>query len=138
MESSTSNDSLMAPRSYISIEIPISLFHMSFDVLNTVKKSPVSCVNFIVDFIDLLSIGSTSLAFDLKRTDTLVEAFHTPSYLCMGPSYRYISAHMTDTIGKGILYEDDDERIKLTDQDDSQVIKEYRMYLIGKVLNPMK
>ncbi|KAG5375342.1 hypothetical protein IGI04_039938 [Brassica rapa subsp. trilocularis] len=48
------------------------------------------------------------------------------------------SAHMADLKGKGILYEDDDEPIKLTEQDDSQVIKEFRMSLIGKVLNPKK
>ncbi|XP_048598077.1 uncharacterized protein LOC125578961 [Brassica napus] len=45
---------------------------------------------------------------------------------------------MADLKGKGILYEDDDEPIKLTEQDDSQVIKEFRMSLIGKVLNPKK
>ncbi|KAF3548307.1 hypothetical protein DY000_02008667 [Brassica cretica] len=48
------------------------------------------------------------------------------------------SAHMADLTGKGILYEDDDEPIKLTEQDDSQVIKEFRMSPIGKVLNPKK
>ncbi|CAN7029900.1 unnamed protein product, partial [Brassica oleracea var. botrytis] len=37
-----------------------------------------------------------------------------------------------------ILYEDDDEPIKLTEQDDTQVIKEFRMSLIGKVLNLKK
>ncbi|KAH0862874.1 LOW QUALITY PROTEIN: hypothetical protein HID58_080085, partial [Brassica napus] len=41
-------------------------------------------------------------------------------------------------IGKGILYEDDDEPIKLLDQDYSNVIKEYHMSLIGKILNPKK
>ena len=42
---------------------------------------------------------------------------------------------MVDLKGKGILYEDDDEPIKLSDQDDSEVINEYRMSLIRKVLN---
>ena len=45
---------------------------------------------------------------------------------------------MVDLKGKGILYEDNDEPIKLSDHDDSQVINEYRMSLIGKVLNPKK
>ena len=45
---------------------------------------------------------------------------------------------MADLKGKGILYEDDDEPIRLTDQDGSQVIKEFRMSLIGKVLNAKK
>lgn len=45
---------------------------------------------------------------------------------------------MVDLKGKGILYEDDDDPIKLTDQDDSQIIKEYLMSLIGKILNPKK
>ena len=45
---------------------------------------------------------------------------------------------MVDIKGKGILYEDDDAPIKLTDQDDSHVTKEYHLSLIGKVLNPKK
>ncbi|KAG2328398.1 hypothetical protein Bca52824_011126 [Brassica carinata] len=40
--------------------------------------------------------------------------------------------------GKGILYEDDDDPIKLTDQDDSLVNTEYHLSLIGKILNPKK
>ncbi|KAF8077311.1 hypothetical protein N665_1047s0010 [Sinapis alba] len=54
----------------------------------------------------------------------------------MGSSAGYKSAHMADIKGKGILYEDDDETIQLTNHDDSQVIKEFHMSLIGKVLNP--
>ena len=53
----------------------------------------------------------------------------------MGSLYRAKSTHMVDLKGKGILYEDDDEPIKLSDQDDSEVINEYRMSLIRKVLN---
>ncbi|WZZ70815.1 hypothetical protein YC2023_082185 [Brassica napus] len=49
-----------------------------------------------------------------------------------------MSAHMAYIKGKGILYEDDDEPIKLTDQDDSHVIKEYHLSLIGKVSNLKK
>ncbi|KAF8080166.1 hypothetical protein N665_0970s0002 [Sinapis alba] len=45
---------------------------------------------------------------------------------------------MIDIKGKGILYEDDNEPTKLTDQDDAHVIKEYCMSLIGKVLNLKK
>ncbi|KAF3609569.1 hypothetical protein DY000_02049310 [Brassica cretica] len=56
----------------------------------------------------------------------------------MGSSYRSKSAHMADIKGKGILYEDDDAPIKLTDQDDSHVTKEYYLSLIGKVFNPKK
>ncbi|KAL0771825.1 hypothetical protein Bca101_036976 [Brassica carinata] len=40
--------------------------------------------------------------------------------------------------GKGILYEDDDEPIKLTDHDISQNIDEFKLSLIGKILNPKK
>lgn len=54
----------------------------------------------------------------------------------MGPSHRLTSAHMADVKGKGILYEDDDEPIKLTDREGSHVIKEFHLSLIGKVLNP--
>lgn len=56
----------------------------------------------------------------------------------MGSSFRPKSTHMADIKGKGILYEDDDEPIKLLDQDYSNVIKEYHMSLIGKILNPKK
>ena len=45
---------------------------------------------------------------------------------------------MADLKGKGILYEDDDEPIKLTEQDDVQVLKEFQMSLICKILNPKK
>ena len=48
------------------------------------------------------------------------------------------SAHQADIKGKGILYEDDDEPIKLVDRDDSFVIKEFGLSLIGKILNPKK
>ena len=45
---------------------------------------------------------------------------------------------MADVKGKGICYEDDDEPIQLTDQGDSPTIRDYRLSLIGKVLNPKK
>ncbi|KAG5410866.1 hypothetical protein IGI04_007185 [Brassica rapa subsp. trilocularis] len=61
-----------------------------------------------------------------------------PYYCRIGSSYRSKCSHMADIKGKGILYEDDDVPIKLTDQDDSHVTKEYRLSLIGKVLNPKK
>uniref|UniRef100_A0A0D3A928 Zinc knuckle CX2CX4HX4C domain-containing protein n=1 Tax=Brassica oleracea var. oleracea TaxID=109376 RepID=A0A0D3A928_BRAOL len=56
----------------------------------------------------------------------------------MGSSYRSKSTHMVDIKGKGILYEDDDEPIKLTDHDISQNIDEFKLSLIGKILNPKK
>ena len=56
----------------------------------------------------------------------------------MGSSYRSKSSHMADIKGKGILYEDDDEPIKLTDHDVSQNINEFKLSLIGKILNPKK
>ncbi|KAG2255664.1 hypothetical protein Bca52824_074958 [Brassica carinata] len=56
----------------------------------------------------------------------------------MGSFNRFRSAHQADIKGKGILYEDDDEPIKLVDRDDSFVIKEFGLSLIGKVLNPKK
>ncbi|RID45761.1 hypothetical protein BRARA_I02463, partial [Brassica rapa] len=45
---------------------------------------------------------------------------------------------MTDVKGKGICYERNDEPIQLTDQDDSPTIRDYRLSLIGKILNPKK
>ncbi|KAH0939027.1 hypothetical protein HID58_006488 [Brassica napus] len=56
----------------------------------------------------------------------------------MGSSYRSKSTHMVDIKGKGILYEDDDEPIKLTDHDTSKNIDEFKLSLIGKILNPKK
>ncbi|KAJ4902413.1 Uncharacterized protein Rs2_16364 [Raphanus sativus] len=56
----------------------------------------------------------------------------------MGSYARFKSAHTADIKGKGISYEDDDAPIQLTEQDEAFVIKEYRMSLIGKVLNPKK
>lgn len=45
----------------------------------------------------------------------------------------------TSNKGKGILIEeDDDEPILLPDQADEQLISEYRLSLIGKILNPKK
>lgn len=38
--------------------------------------------------------------------------------------------------GKGILIEDDEEPILLPDQADENLIREYSLSLIGKVLNP--
>ncbi|WZZ03171.1 hypothetical protein YC2023_089092 [Brassica napus] len=46
------------------------------------------------------------------------------------------SSHHADIKGKGILYEDDDAPIKLVDRDDSFVIKELGLTLIGKVTQP--
>ncbi|KAG2288405.1 hypothetical protein Bca52824_048009 [Brassica carinata] len=51
---------------------------------------------------------------------------------------RQLSAHMADIKGKHICYDHDDEPIQLTDEDDSPTIKDYRMSLIGKILNPKK
>ncbi|KAG2255606.1 hypothetical protein Bca52824_074900 [Brassica carinata] len=48
------------------------------------------------------------------------------------------STPMVDLRGKGILYEEDDEPIQLFDEDDAHTIREYRMSLIGKVLNLKK
>lgn len=45
---------------------------------------------------------------------------------------------MMDVKGKGILYEDDDAPIKLTDQDDFVLVNEFRLTLIGKILNQKK
>ncbi|KAF3605199.1 hypothetical protein DY000_02047650 [Brassica cretica] len=56
----------------------------------------------------------------------------------MGSSYHSKSTHMADIKGKEILYEDDDEPIKLTDHDVSQNINEFKLSLIGKILNPKK
>ncbi|RID49875.1 hypothetical protein BRARA_H00642, partial [Brassica rapa] len=56
----------------------------------------------------------------------------------MGSLNRMRSAHHADIKEKGILYEDDDEPIKLVDRDDSFVIKEFCLSLIGKILNPKK
>lgn len=55
----------------------------------------------------------------------------------MGSLNRFRSAHQADIKGKGVLYEDDDEPIKLVDRDDSFVIKEFGLSLIGKI-NPKK
>ncbi|KAL0730664.1 hypothetical protein Bca4012_026758 [Brassica carinata] len=48
------------------------------------------------------------------------------------------SAHMADVKGKGICYDDDDGPIQLTDRGDSPLIRDYRLSLIGKILNPKK
>ncbi|KAJ4889358.1 Uncharacterized protein Rs2_29106 [Raphanus sativus] len=56
----------------------------------------------------------------------------------MGSSGRFQSAHMADIKGKGILYEEGDEPIQLIDQDETQAINEFKMSLIGKILNPKK
>ncbi|KAL0731209.1 hypothetical protein Bca4012_027303 [Brassica carinata] len=56
----------------------------------------------------------------------------------MGSSSRHQSAHLAAIKGKGILYDDDDAPIKLTDQDDTQLINEFSLTLIGKILNPKK
>ena len=56
----------------------------------------------------------------------------------MVSSDRSRSSHMGDIEGKGILYEDDDAPIQLVEEDDAHTIRELRMSLIGKVLNPKK
>ncbi|KAG2298657.1 hypothetical protein Bca52824_035129 [Brassica carinata] len=48
------------------------------------------------------------------------------------------SAHMANIKGKGICYENVDEPILLTDQGGAPTIREYRLALIGKILNPKK
>ncbi|WZZ35636.1 hypothetical protein YC2023_019037 [Brassica napus] len=49
------------------------------------------------------------------------------------------SAHQADAKGKGIMYEDDDDApIKLLDRNDSYLIKEFGLSLIGKILNHRK
>lgn len=45
---------------------------------------------------------------------------------------------MADIKGKRILYEDEDAPIQLVDEDDVRTIPEFRMSLIGKILNPEK
>ncbi|KAF3513964.1 hypothetical protein F2Q69_00010079 [Brassica cretica] len=56
----------------------------------------------------------------------------------MGSTFHMKSAHQAALKGKGILYEDDDEPVKLVDRDDSFIIKEFGLTLIGKILNPKK
>ncbi|KAG2288872.1 hypothetical protein Bca52824_048476 [Brassica carinata] len=56
----------------------------------------------------------------------------------MGSFQRNKSSHWIDMKGKGILYDEDDEPIKLTDQDTPQNITEFHLSLIGKILNPKK
>ena len=56
----------------------------------------------------------------------------------MGSFNRFSSARMADKKGKGVLLEDEDEPIQLVDDEDPHTIREYRMSLIGKVLNPKK
>ena len=53
-------------------------------------------------------------------------------------THRLGSAHMADLKCKGIWYDNDDEPIQLTDQDDSHTIRDFQRSLIGKVLNPTK
>ncbi|KAF3497982.1 hypothetical protein DY000_02053306 [Brassica cretica] len=45
---------------------------------------------------------------------------------------------MADIKGKGIMYEDDDEPIQIVELEDSHVITEFRLLLMGKILNPKK
>ena len=56
----------------------------------------------------------------------------------MGSFHRLRSSHMADIKGKGILYEDDDAPIILMDQDDTLIVNEFSLSLIGKILNPKK
>lgn len=56
----------------------------------------------------------------------------------MGSFQRNKSSHWIDIKGKGILYDEDDAPIKLTDQDTPQNITEFQLSLIGKILNPKK
>uniref|UniRef100_A0A0D3AMS7 DUF4283 domain-containing protein n=1 Tax=Brassica oleracea var. oleracea TaxID=109376 RepID=A0A0D3AMS7_BRAOL len=59
-------------------------------------------------------------------------------YSRMGSFQRNKSSHWIDIKGKGIMYDEDDEPIKLTDQDTPQNITEFQLSLIGKILNPKK
>lgn len=56
----------------------------------------------------------------------------------MGSSHRFSSALRVDVKGKGIQFDDDDDTILLEEEDDSHIISEFRMSLIGKILNPKK
>ncbi|KAF8106364.1 hypothetical protein N665_0142s0003 [Sinapis alba] len=56
----------------------------------------------------------------------------------MGSSFTHKLSNIADIKGKGILIDDDDEPIKLSDQDDTHIIKEFSLTLIGKILNPKK
>ncbi|KAH0878936.1 hypothetical protein HID58_066330, partial [Brassica napus] len=69
--------------------------------------------------------SSTSLGLITSSLD-LHEYYSSSPH--MGSSYRSKSTHMADIKGKGILYEDDDEPIKLTDHDVSQNINEFKLY----------
>lgn len=53
-------------------------------------------------------------------------------------SHRLGSAHMADLKGKWIWYDNDDEPIQLTDQDDPHSVRDNQSSLIGKVRNPKK
>ena len=70
---------------------------------------------------------------NLERRDSGGVTYHR-----MGSTFHMKPAHQADLNGKGILYEDDDEPVKLIDRDDSFVIKEFCLTLIGKILNPKK
>ncbi|KAF3558663.1 hypothetical protein F2Q69_00012683 [Brassica cretica] len=64
-----------------------------------------------------LHIGSGSRSSRLLPSNIRSSRSLPCDHTNMGSSYRSNSAHMADIKGKGILYEDDDEPIKLTDHD---------------------
>ncbi|WZZ78233.1 hypothetical protein YC2023_098805 [Brassica napus] len=70
---------------------------------------------------------------NLERRDSGGVTYHR-----MGSTFHMKPAHQADLNGKGILYEDDDEPVKLIDRDDSFVIKEFGLTLIEKIINPKK
>ncbi|KAJ4885444.1 hypothetical protein Rs2_35537 [Raphanus sativus] len=51
---------------------------------------------------------------------------------------RQRQALMDDDKGKSIKYEEDDEIIQLTDEEDAPTLSDHRLALIGKILNPKK
>ncbi|WZZ78793.1 hypothetical protein YC2023_099365 [Brassica napus] len=80
-------------------------------------RSPVSLPPFVL-LLDLDSFPVVNLVVFYPKSPVSIPPWHLK--------------------GKGILYEEDDEPILLFDDDDAHTIREYRMSLIGKVLNPKK
>ncbi|KAH0893227.1 hypothetical protein HID58_055656 [Brassica napus] len=80
-------------------------------------RSPVSLPPFVL-LLDLDSFPVVNLVVFYPKSPVSIPPWHFK--------------------GKGILYEEDDEPILLFDDDDAHTIREYRMSLIGKVLNPKK
>ncbi|WZZ14688.1 hypothetical protein YC2023_107777 [Brassica napus] len=72
---------------------------------------------------------------DLHSFPAKEVAFGLDCYICLNSAVALV---WIDVKGKGILSEDDDEPILLEEDDGSHTIREFRMSLIGKVLNPKK